>query len=631
MRTTLKRGTRGIDGNGSGTVPLTALTPVSRYRSKRRGPLRLLGKIFLWTLVAILVAAGALAGGTWLFINQSVSAVRASSPDVLAAEEVLAVPKPEQPAVALVVGYDRRTKGVDASTDSRSDTIMLLRADPDKKVISMLSFPRDLVVEHPGCRETGPFTGRINEAYTYCGFKGTLETVKQLTGIPINYVITVNFEGFTRIVDKLGGVYMDVDHRYLNDNSAGGPTYATIDLHAGYQQLTGRQALDFVRFRHTDSDIYRVVRQQEFVKSFKQQVSANFSLTKIPGIVKAITENVEVGVGGHKALDFDTLYSYAKLVYGLPTGNFQQVQIEGLTGYNELAAPESAMTTAVDKFLNPDVRAPERAAEAALGRKPKREAGPPPSEVTIEVLNGNGTPGAADDAAYRLGQRGYQVVNSGNAENFDFFESEIFYDPDFPESETAARRLADLFGDANVSEVPPGAELTTMLRVIVGETFHGTLTPLPAESTPQHEPPAVVKDAATAEPYVRAAKRKVDFGVLLPTVREETSSLDTSEAARTYRVDGDHRGFRLVYRTGANEHWGIQEVGWEDPPILDGASVTQTINGREYALYFAGPKLHMVAFRDNGASYWVVNTLLNRLSNETMLAIARGLKPLGRS
>jgi polyisoprenyl-teichoic acid--peptidoglycan teichoic acid transferase len=631
MRTTLKRGTHRINGNGSGTVPLTALTPVSRYRSKRRGPLRLLGKIFLWMLVVILVAAGALAGGTWLFINQSISAVRASSPGVIEAEEVLAVPQPEQPTVALVVGYDRRTKGVDASTDSRSDTIMLLRADPDKKVISMLSFPRDLIVEHPGCRETGPFTGRINEAYTYCGFKGTLETVKQLTGVPINYVITVNFEGFTRIVDKLGGVYMDVDHRYLNDNSSGGPTYATIDLHSGYQQLTGRQALDFVRFRHTDSDIYRVVRQQEFVKSFKQQVSSSFSLTKIPGIVKAITDNVEVGVGGHKALDFDTLYSYAKLVYGLPTGNFQQVQLEGLAGYNELTAPETAITSAVDKFLNPDVSAPEKAANAALGREPKRETGPPPSQVTIEVLNGNGTAGAADDAAYRLGQRGYQVVNSGNADSFEYFESEILYDPDVPESEVAANRLAELLGDANVSEVSPGAELTTMLRVIVGQTFHGTLTPLPPESTPQHEPPAVVKDAATPEPYVRAANRKVDFDVLLPTVREETSSLDTTEPARVYRIDGEHEAFRLAYRTGANEYWGIQQVGWESPPILDGASVTQTINGREYSLYFAGPKLHMVAFEQNGASYWVVNTLLNRLSNETMLAIARGLKPLGRS
>jgi LCP family protein required for cell wall assembly len=616
-----------MDGNGSGTGPLTALTPVRRYEARRRGPLRLVGKFFLWLLAVVFVAVGGIAGGIALYSVESIAAVRAHSPEVIEAEEALAVPTPEQPAVALVLGYDRRP-GEAASTGSRSDTMMLLRADPDNEVISMLSFPRDLVVDHPGCRDTGPFTGRINEAYTYCGYKGAVDTVKQLTGIPINYIVTVNFEGFVKIVDKLGGVYMDVDHRYFNDNSSGEPSYAQIDLHSGYQKLSGREALDFVRFRHTDSDIYRVVRQQEFVKAFKQQVGSSFSLTKIPGIVNTITDNVEVGVGGHKELDFGTLYSYAKLIYGLPTGNFQQVQIEGLAGYNELAAPEAAITTAVDNFLSPDVNAPEKAASAALGQKPQQDTGPPPSEVTIEVLNGNGIAGAADDAAYRLGQRDYQVVNGGNADNFKYFESEIQYDPAVRDAEAAARRLADLFGDAQVVEAPVGEELTTMLRVIVGQTFHGSLAPLPPDSTPQHLPPAVAADTS-AESYVRAARRESEFDLLVPTVREETSSLDSVEPARTYRIGG-HDAFRLSYRTAGNEYWGIQQLAWDDPPILDGPSDTHTIKGRQYSLFFSGAKLHLVAFQADGATYWVVNTLLNRLSNETMLAIARGLRPLSR-
>src|SRR6185295_12279935 len=108
----------------------------------------------------------------------------------------------------------------------------------------------------------------------------------------------VNFRGFTKIVDKLGGVYMDIDHRYLNDNSSGGETYATIDVHSGYQKLKGDDALSFVRFRHTDSDLYRLARQQSFVKAMKQQVASSWSVTKIPGIVNTITDNVEVGIGG---------------------------------------------------------------------------------------------------------------------------------------------------------------------------------------------------------------------------------------------------------------------------------------------------------------------------------------------
>ena len=627
MRTTLKRGTGRVDGDGQGPVTLTALTPMTRYQPKRRGPFRLVGKVLLWILIVLLVAVGALAGGAWLFINESVSAVRAHSPEVKAAEQELVAALPHQPTVALVLGYDLRTHGVDAGGSSRSDTIMLLRADPDKKVVSMLSFPRDLIVNIPGCRGTGPFTGRINEAYTYCGPKGTLSTVKALTHIPINYIITVNFKGFTQIVDKLGGVYMDIDHRYLNDNSSGGPTYATIDLHSGYQKLNGDDALSFVRFRHTDSDFYRLARQQSFVKAMKQRIATSLSLTKIPGIVNTITDNVEVGVGGGKALKVSTLIGYAKLVYGLPSGNFQQVHIEGITGYNELSTSQASIDEAVDSFLNPDVDAPEKAATAALGHKIKQDTGPPPSEVSIEVLNGNGIAGAADDAAYRLSQRGYRVVNGGNADNFKYFESQIYYDPTSPDSEAAAKQLADLFGDAQAVPVASGVELTTTVKLVVGQTFHGTLTPGPKDATPEHTAPTITRDTTSAEPYLRAARKKVGFQLFAPTVRDINSSLDSFEPARAYKVSG-HGAFRLTYRTAANEYWGIQELGWDEPPILDGPSVTQTIKGRQYFLYFSGAKLHLVAFRLNGASYWVVNTLLDRLSNETMLAIARGLRPL---
>src|SRR2546423_1735490 len=91
--------------------------------------------------------------------------------------------------------------------------------------------------------------------------------------------------------------------RYFNDN--GGQTYntyATINLQPGYQRLNGSDALDFVRYRHTDSDLYRVARQQAFVKAFKDQVSQSFSIKKVPKLVHAITSNVEVGQSGHRQM-----------------------------------------------------------------------------------------------------------------------------------------------------------------------------------------------------------------------------------------------------------------------------------------------------------------------------------------
>ena len=109
-------------------------------------------------------------------------------------------------------------------------------------------------------------TGRINSAYAYCGLGGALETVRHLTNVPINYLIPINFLGFIGVVNKLGGVWLDVDRRYYNKNvGTSGTDYANIDLQPGYQHLTGKQALDFVRFRHTDSDLYRLARQQQFV------------------------------------------------------------------------------------------------------------------------------------------------------------------------------------------------------------------------------------------------------------------------------------------------------------------------------------------------------------------------------
>ena len=101
--------------------------------------------------------------------------------------------------------------------------------------------------------------------------------MRKLTGLPVNYLMTVNFRGFRQLVDSLGGIWLDVDRRYFNDQ--GGPSgYATINLQPGYQKLTGLKALDFVRFRHTDSDLYRNARQQLFVRAFKDQIEASVSV-----------------------------------------------------------------------------------------------------------------------------------------------------------------------------------------------------------------------------------------------------------------------------------------------------------------------------------------------------------------
>ena len=245
MKTTLKRGigrSGSPNGNGRAVLPPAYLAPVTLYRQprRRRSVLRIVGKTFLWLMGVVLVVASGLAGGLYLEAHETVKALAPTSPTLKIAEHRLNYPLPDEPATALVVGYDRRAG--EEGTQFRSDTIMLVRADPERRTLSTLSFPRDLLVD-VRCPNRTPFRGRINEAFALCREQGTLETVRQLTGLPIHYLVTVNFRGFKQVVAKLGGVWIDVDRRYFNDNT--GPYgYAAIDLEPGYQKLNGAQALD---------------------------------------------------------------------------------------------------------------------------------------------------------------------------------------------------------------------------------------------------------------------------------------------------------------------------------------------------------------------------------------------------
>ena len=132
-----------------------------------------------------------------------------------------------------------------------------------------MSIPRDLKVEIPGFG-----TDKFNAAYAYGGPKLTLRVVKELTGLPINHVVNVDFLGFVRAVDAIGCVYTDVDRRYYhsNDGLPASEQYSEINIQPGYQLLCGKKALEYVRYRHTDTDLVRSARQQDFISAARQRV-----------------------------------------------------------------------------------------------------------------------------------------------------------------------------------------------------------------------------------------------------------------------------------------------------------------------------------------------------------------------
>jgi LCP family protein required for cell wall assembly len=639
MRTTLKRGLgRGAapNGNGKAVLPPGSTSPVTLYRQPERVPRSRAGlvwRITMWLGIACLVVATGTAGGAYLYFHESVAAVAAKTPEVRKAARQLDVALPGQPAVALVIGYDAR-KG--EGTNGRSDTLMLVRADPSTDSLSLLSFPRDMSVEIR-CPGRTPFTDKINAAYATCGPQGSLQTVRALTGVQINYLITVNFRGFRQIVDRLGGAWIDVDRRYFNDR--GGPGgYARINLRPGYQQLTGRQTLDYVRYRHSDSDLYRVARQQQFVKAFKGQVQESFAPTALPKVVNAITHNVEVAQGGGVDVDGRTVLSYALFAYGLPKGRVFQTRIEGLEGVYDLTTDSSNVTRAVTTFTHPDVESSENATAVALGEKVKRRA-PAPSATTITVLNGNGVSGSASSAGYLLGQRSYQILTPpnglpANAPSFDYFRTKVYFERSSRGAKEAGRKVANLFASAELEPLPRQfSQLANgaMLTVVVGQTFHGSLASAPIDQTPKRARPNVTYAPNASIELLRERRARVPFPLMVPTVIERSSWTDSTMPVRLYWIDpGEkHKAVRVVYRMGSNEYWGVQMSDWDDAPVLADKNLTRRIGGRVYDLYYNGPKLHMVVLNTSKARYWVMNTLLDRISNETMLAIAKGLKPFG--
>src|SRR5258708_2856645 len=156
---------------------------------------------------------------------------------------------------------------------------------------------------------------------------------------------------------------MQIDHRYIN--TVGGPSgYAKIDLEPGYQKLDGQQALDFVRFRHTDSDLYRLARQQLFLEALKDRMATSLSITSLPGVIGALKSNVEMGRGGGGAPSLSEILAYAGLAYHLGGGDLFRVQIPNLTdcGYlnAQICTQQSDIQTAVSSFTHPDVTQPQR-------------------------------------------------------------------------------------------------------------------------------------------------------------------------------------------------------------------------------------------------------------------------------
>jgi LCP family protein required for cell wall assembly len=176
------------------------------------------------------------------------------------------IANPGDPQTLLLIGSDHRART--PWKTANTDTMLLVRLDPNSSTINLLSRPRDLSVEIPGHG-----TDRLNAAYSLGGPNLLLRTIRAnvFPHLTVSHIVDVNFGGFEAVVNAIGCVYTDVDHRYYNNTAVS--NYSSIDIQPGYQRLCGADALAFVRFRHTDSDLVRNARQQDFLRWAKDQYS----------------------------------------------------------------------------------------------------------------------------------------------------------------------------------------------------------------------------------------------------------------------------------------------------------------------------------------------------------------------
>jgi len=247
-----------------------------------------------------------------------------------------------EPQTLMLLGSDARPLWSPNHEDkTRSDTVILLRLDPSRGTTTMLSLPRDLKVEVPGHGMR-----KLNAAYEEGGPRLALETVKQLTGVRINHVINVDFDGFQRAVNAIGCVYVDIDRRYFNDNS-GFDDYATINVPAGYQRLCGKDSLDYVRYRHEDNDLVRAARQQGFLREVKQQVSVGELISDRQRLIEIFGRYTSSDIRSRAEV-----VRLVKLAVGAATRPVREVHFKGEIGSTFVTASSEEIRSLTREFLS---------------------------------------------------------------------------------------------------------------------------------------------------------------------------------------------------------------------------------------------------------------------------------------
>ncbi|MBP1763598.1 MAG: cell envelope-related transcriptional attenuator [Firmicutes bacterium] len=341
----------------------------------------------------------------------------------------------------LVLGVDERDGDV-----GRSDTMMVFTVDTKTKDVSLLSVPRDTRVKIPGHG-----WDKINHAYALGGHKLARQTVESLLGIPMDYYVTVNFAGFYKIIDAIGGVTINVEKRMYYEDPYDD---LVINLKPGEQKMDGRTAIQYVRYRDEEGDIGRINRQQKFIKAILAEAASPSIIPRLPVLVREVSAAVKTDMPTSEMLQLATLvhdaYKQGMKTYMVPgkpayIGEVsywlpdiaalreyvaQTENIAANTRYdtetkrmsNEYTAsvPPEMKVTELPKTLQP-VKPANAADKVKTAETPKTATQSPTSSGTIssaanggkirvEIVNASGASDAGERAAAIVRKNGFEVA-----------------------------------------------------------------------------------------------------------------------------------------------------------------------------------------------------------------------------
>lgn len=311
----------------------------------------------------------------------------------------------------LITGHDKDHDGI-----SRTDTIILASIDIDTRQVGILFIPRDTRLNIPGRG-----INRINAAYAFGGIDLTVETLEEFLDIKINYYADLDFNGFIKIINAMGGIEINVEKDLNYTDEAGD---LNIDISGGKQRLDGSDALNYVRYRESSrGDIGRVERQKKFVNAVIKQALNPATIARLPSIYQEVNNSVDTNI---PLIDMSSFLFLAKDV--------------------DLNNVETAMLPGEPEYINgasywvPDQEETEDLVHKLIHSKEYIAN----NKIDLVISNGNGKAGVAGKLANDLERVGFNINRITNADNFDYEKTKIKYYSE--EKSSAVNNLLNYIG-----------------------------------------------------------------------------------------------------------------------------------------------------------------------------------------